>query len=213
MKRQIATAAALLIAIVSQPVAAQRAPVRLGASVGANFAKFRGDDGGLQSNRVGAIGGVALTLPLGGMLDLEIDGLYSQKGTKFDAVLAEATTKLDYIDIPVLLRVGLIPNSPTRPYIEAGPSLSIRVGCAVEAKSFGFGGSVDCSEAGEFLEGQVKSYDIGGVIGGGIDIAAGSARIKLGVRYTIGFVEIVEHSTVKNQAISAMVGFSVPLGK
>jgi hypothetical protein len=55
---------------------------------------------------------------------------------------------------------------------------------------------------------QIKSTDLGYVLGVGSDFVVGTGKITLDVRYGMSFSTIATDSTMKNQTISAMIGYS-----
>lgn len=118
---------------------------------------------------------------------------YSQKGYKgTEAVTGDAVEeKLGYIDIPVLVRLKLIPAVN----IFAGPQASI-----LASSDYQLGDqSSDSSEA-------IKGYDIGGVVGA-------QAKLPLGFNvqasYDIGFTSLNYYNTdVKNQVFKISLGYT-----
>ncbi|MHB1329512.1 MAG: porin family protein, partial [Gemmatimonadales bacterium] len=63
-----------------------------------------------------------------GVVGFGAEALYAQRGAKSSQSLATAKTRLDYIDVPVFLKVNL-PTPGVRPYLFAGPQFSFEVKC------------------------------------------------------------------------------------
>ena len=119
--------------------------------------------------------------------------------------------KLEYIEIPVLLHLPLTMGSTFSPYIVAGPSLGLEVGCEVESTLF----SGDCDEeAGAGGDDDRSSTDIGITAGGGLAFAMGPGAILLEGRYTWGMTDwanIDGDAGSKHRWALLTVGYAIPL--
>lgn len=126
---------------------------------------------------------------------------------------------LDYIEVPVLLRYNLpILGERIRPYLNGGPAFGWRVDCGVTVALVGTSGGsqpeADCQDlTQENLEETLREYELGMVLGGGIDIGVlgGMGAITLDVRLTRGLSRLSEGpegTEVKNQAVSAVLGYT-----
>lgn len=186
---------------------------RIGVMGGVNLAKFSvedPDDADL-SNRVGLLAGLSYARPRPGSFGFEMDLLFSAKGAKSVDGSDELTFKLNYLEVPVLLRYDFATTGGVRPHLAAGPSLALRTGCSAEGSSGGVSASVDCDALEEELDVKFKSVDVGATVGGGLDFAVGRNTFTVGARYTLGLVSIVEDETSKNRALSLFAGISMPL--
>jgi hypothetical protein len=93
---------ALMLVTISTVVSAQ-VSWSGGIKAGINLAKVNGSDAtGFDEFRTGFVGGGFLTAHVSEGFGVQFEGLYSQKGGKASESSAEATLKLDYIEIPVL---------------------------------------------------------------------------------------------------------------
>jgi hypothetical protein len=63
-----------------------------------------------------------------GFLGVGLDALYAQRGASSDSSFATSQTKLDYIDVPVYLKL-FVPAPLIQPFIYAGPQASFEVRC------------------------------------------------------------------------------------
>lgn len=174
LKRSLIAAVALALGIQgtvwSQPA--------IGIKAGASFGNIS-NQGLLPGNldtRTGLAGG--LYLGFGGVVGFGIEGLYAQRGAESDQSIATAETRLDYLDVPVYLKVKL-PTPGIKPFIYAGPQISYEVKCRT-----GVGG--DCAA---YSSSDHKRWDYAGIIGAGIRIGAG---IGLGIegRYVYGLTDL-----------------------
>jgi len=186
---------ALLLAV---PVLAQLpgAPVglSLGVKAGVTIATFHGDDAGNPENRTGFTAGAQAVLHTF-LFDLQVEGLYVQKGAKDTQNGVEVTDKYDYFEVPVLLRKNL-PGIIIKPYLLAGPALAFNTG----AKVAGGGHELDVKDS-------VKDTDVGLVVGAGI--ANTRNHVFVEARYTLGMTKVLEDDTdVKNGTMMFMAGYS-----
>jgi hypothetical protein len=192
-------------------------PLRIGVIGGLNLAKFGGEDTADNlENRVGLLGGLSLTKARPGALGFEIDGLYSMKGAKSSGAASEATFKLDYLEVPLLLRYDFPVAGTIRPHLAVGPSVALRVGCSAEGRSGGVTVSLDCDDAGdESFGSDLRTFDAGIVVGGGVDFTAGRNTLTLGARYSYGLLSISggDDINTKNRVISLFAGFAIPLSR
>jgi len=179
----------------------------LGLKVGANFSRFSGPDVEPEwKNRMALVGGAFLTLKLNNFLAIQPEILYSQKGPRWDAPLEGedfvGTVKLDYLEIPLLVKI-LIPvgaNAAIRPNLFMGPYLGFKMSAKLK---YSWGTTSD-----ERTIDQIKSSDAGYVLGGGFDFVVGHGKFTFDIRYGMSFSTIATDSTMKNQTISAMLGYS-----
>ena len=126
---------AMLLALTALPVQGQ-----LEFSAGMNLSDITGSLGGsdLQNlgNRAGKVFGVGLVLPMGGLgLNLGVD--WSQKGVEdflTDPGGAQellVLLDLQYLELPLHLRIPLVSAGPVSLNAVLGPTFGIRIGCEV----------------------------------------------------------------------------------
>ena len=135
---------------------------------------------------------------------LQIDFLYSQKGSKFDFTEADGTdvafeAGIDYIEIPVLIRANIPGSGSVKARVFGGPSFAFKVKDDITATVDGF--EVPDAEVAEF-----KSTDFGLVIGGAVQFG----QVFVDVRYNWGLVNILEDAfgdDLKTRTFGIMVGF------
>jgi len=156
------------------------------------------------SSHTGFMAGGWLGLGLGNLISLQLEAFYTQKGSKFDETGSPTTTfKVDYIEIPLLLQVGL-PLGALKPHIYAGPAIAFNVSCKI-AIDGGTGGK--CDEAP--FDTEVKSTDFSGIIGIGINIS----RFLIAVQYDHGFDNLLVDDTgsteANNRTWTLLVGFGL----
>ena len=191
--RALLPALCLLLAV---PASAQ---ATFGLKGGLNTAFFSGDDADGTDPRLGAVGGAFVRFDATPTLALQVEALYSQEGAEDTFVGQEGTYKLDYLDIPVLLRLGVPLSRLADAGVYVGPSIGIPLRSEFE---FEGGGTVN----------ESTKTDLGVTLG--VDYWAGPVGIDL--RYTAGLTdafddeidgELVDPLDIRNQAFTVMLGY------
>lgn len=188
------------------PAGVTHAQGQIGAIVGATFSTLRGVDD--LDSRTGLLGGLALVLPTGGALGLEIDGLFVSKGAKGTNTGPDGL-ELNYVEVPVLLRFSLAPGLPVSPHFYAGPYLGYQISCKVQATS------ADCDDVPGI---NTKTVDIGGTAGGGVNVSLGGMILTGGLRYSFGVSKVADfdvgtvNESAKNGTFAVYAGLGFPLG-
>jgi hypothetical protein len=174
------------------------AQVSYGVKAGVNVANlsFDADTDVSSKGRIGLLAGVFVTIPIGGWLTVQSEAIYTAKGATLDIADLESTYLVDYLEVPVLLRVEL----PRRAYAVAGPSMAYRIRAR---NRVAFDGSTEEIDLG----GDVESFDLGIVAGVGLDIG----RWVLDGRYTHGLSDSDADTTddvrIRNRVVSLAAGF------
>jgi Outer membrane protein beta-barrel domain len=171
----------------------------VGAKGGTNIAteEIKGDDGGPSLDwRVGGVAGAFVTLPLLPWVGLQAEGLYAMKGARLNFQGIESSIHLDYVEVPVLVRVRFA----HRYYAAGGPSMAFAVRARTRTSFGGVTEEVDVMD-------QLKRFDFGVAMGGGVEFG----KLVVDGRYTLGLTDIdkdkTDTSTTKNRAISVTAGF------
>lgn len=126
------------------------------------------------------------------LISLHPEVLFSQKGVKYDSGSNSAQIRLNYIDVPVLLRVkadGL--------FFEAGPQLGFLGGQKTEVN----GNTVSTTING------LRKVDVGYIAGVGYQLPQG---LELGVRYNGGISDVNDPSIStksRNSVFQFQVGY------
>lgn len=213
----------LLLGVLLALVAAPPAEAQFRVSGGYDLTSFfgAGQEGASTRASLG-FGGSAALLSLGPLIVMG-EAYYRQKGarnvTEFnERVLEEGSAEigLDYIEIPVLLRVNL-PTMGGRfvPYLNGGPAFGWNVNCGIRFQGETGTAEQDCGDLeGENLGETLRSYEQGFAVGGGVDIAlfGGIGALNVDARLTQGLSRINERgdgvAEVRNRAFSVMLGYS-----
>ena len=192
--------------------------IKAGLKIGISSAKLSGDDvGDLEDllgedlkSRIGFSVGGFITFNISEMFAIQPEVLYTMKGLRYEEEMFGETLKiwmkLDYLEIPLLVKIIFPSPGGVNPYLFAGPAVAIKVSAKVKAEIAG-------ESEEEPIEEGLKSTDFGLVIGAGADFglgALGKGTLSVDIRYSLGLSTIsdFEGDDVKNGAFSLMVGFS-----
>ncbi len=149
------------------------AQAQLGVKGGLNMANFNDTDASLDS-RTGFMAGLTydLGIPMS-PITIQPGVFYAQKGAKISEGGIENTTRLDYIEVPVVAKFAFILDNPMlTPHVYFGPYVGLNMNAEREISGGDNSGTVD-------IEDEVKGTDFGVVVGAGADIT----KFNVGVRY------------------------------
>jgi len=171
---------------------------------GASFSSLKGVEG--VEHRTGSVLGVSLLRPLLGPISLQPELLAVGRGVRF-----EKRDDLDFqvLEIPLLLRLSVNPRAKVTPHLYGGPYLGIHLACSVR------GSDLDCDDLPEV---RTETVEVGGVLGGGVNLLGGPFLLTGGARYGFGISSVAEfeRSLVRESARHggwmAYVGAGIRLG-
>lgn len=204
--RRSLRSALLLLGLLAAPVAQARAQsAHVGLIGGATFASLRGIDG--LDSRTGLVGGLSVLLPFGSFA-FQPEALLVNKGAKASTGGPDGL-ELSYVELPLLFRLSL-GGAAVRPHAYAGPYFGLEVSCKVQ------GTSGDCDD----LPGvSTKSVDLGGIVGGGVDVDVGPLVLTGGARYGFGVSKVADFTidaareSARNGAFALYAGVAIRLGR
>jgi opacity protein-like surface antigen len=181
---------------------------------GIDFMTFGGTDSEVFENETGFDKSSRTGFALGAFAEWQINNtwavepqlLYIQKGAKYKGNPAggtsgEATIKLDYVQIPVLLKAEYAKEGVSVvPGVFFGPAIGFKVGCSFGVEADGQSDSVKCDDAGA----SVQDTDFSLVFGAGVELD----RLSLQVRYDLGLTNIDrDGAEVHNQGWLISLGY------
>ena len=193
--RSLAAVIVLLLACAS-PAAAQ---ITYGVKAGVNFANvsFDGEDDVPSSGRVGVLAGAFATVPVASWLTIQPEAIYTVKGASLDVFDIESDYIVDYLEVPVLVRVPV----RSRVYVAAGPSFAFQIRARSRTS---FAGSTQELDIGD----SVESFDIGIVGAAGFQMG----RWVFDGRYTHGLsdtdADTRDNFKIRNRVFSLSAGFT-----
>lgn len=180
-----------------------------GIKAGVNFASLtpEEDEDPDTSRLVGLVAGGWFRTASTPRFSFQVEGLFSEKGVRFDAVAIDFDTvgtveiRVRYLEIPLLARVDLgASRSTTRVFVVGGAAPAFELSGRVSAE---FGGRKETRDFGN----QVKPFDVGLVGGLGVELG----RTLVEARYTHGLLNISEDDNNPEDFIYHRV-FSVTAG-
>jgi hypothetical protein len=201
--RRVTFCIAMLLVVLAfgvSPLSAES--IMVGVKGGGSFANLGGGDVYNNSITDGGTGGVFARYALTGIVGVEPEVLFVTKGAKYEAEGLKAEQKINYIEIPLLVRATLPNESRIKPSLFAGPAIGM-----LRLNKITNGGNIDIKDA-------TRSIDISGVAGAGIEYLVGKGSVLIDARYEMGLTTIMkksggERKDVKNRVISIMVGYGM----
>ena len=186
MRKRLILGSLLIVALTSSTSA--WAQVGGGIKVGVNLATLSGFNDPSTDQRVGITAGGFMTFGLAPLIAFEPEVLFSMQGSKLhfgtSGVSSDVTAELDYVQVPLLLRIGNSGSAGASLYAVVGPTLGILV-------------------RDEGVADELKSTDVGVVVGAGVTLS----RLLLEGRYTAGLTDFNKGGSVyKNRVLSLLVG-------
>lgn len=179
----------------------------IGLKAGLNVADYSGDRPDTDS-KMGFCGGAFITCSINEMFAVQTEFLFSMKGAKlgekvrtdeYGNIIETSSIRdvLNYLEIPVLGKLSVLPQGRVRPNLFAGPFFALKLT-----------GKHKVGSQETDLE-NLKDTDYGLVVGGGADFEFGQGQLTVDARYTLGLAKIYDSPIdEKNRVISVMLGYS-----
>lgn len=122
---------------------------------------------------------------------IQAEVLYSPLVQEFKEADRVNRVKIDYINIPLLLRFNTGYSKPVNFNVVFGPQLGINVGSSIDTENSGPTQTVEAKLA-------VKTGDLGVAYGAGLDFSLGGhAKLGIGFRGVYGLVDISDDSNTQ----------------
>lgn len=195
MKKQILTFGILFCALflVQAQDTNNKKQSNTGLKAGYNLAAVSFDGEGETGQRHGFHVGFYGESFLNNAVALQVEIMYSQQGYEIENNGGAFTQKLNYINLPLSLKI--YPSSNF--YLEAGPQIGLAISHKEEFDSeFNL---FDTSQ--EF---DPNAFDYGANFGGGFKTDSG---VSFGVRYHLGLGDIYDEGNPKNRVWQFSLGF------
>ena len=155
-----------------------------------------------QSSINGFTLGAVLEIGITDNIFIQPEAIFLQKGSELNTSLTNLKTNVNYLDIPVLLKIKLLNTKLLNINLLGGPSF----GLALNGEETTPGGqTVDINFGGE---NGLKRFDLGINAGGGVGVNLGSIGVFGDVRYLFGVSDISEDANreIKNKGLNLSVG-------
>ena len=207
---------ALATALVTMLPGAVSAQAELGFRGGINFATLAGDDIDDASSLTKLNVGGFVTLPVSSVFGIQIGAGFTSKGAEDTEDGTTVSFNLSYIEIPVLAKISVPSTGNVGLHFLAGPAISFRTGCSIDAEGGGVSLSVDCDDTGVFDPLEIKKTDFGALVGAGLDFSlAPNTSLLVELMYNLGLTQVSDSGVdddVKNRVFSIVAGLSFKLG-
>ena len=177
-----------------------------GFKAGWNQATLSGDGtGGANVSSInGAMVAWFLRFSVGAGFAIQPEVLYSRKGVEGDTLDIRGAIKLDYVEIPVLVRYQIPIESFFTPTVYAGAAASGLINANAEATVYGETRSIG-------IENRLSRFDVGVVLGVEIGVPSARRQATIEARYEQGLRSVDgadPPADVKNRVFSIILGVS-----
>lgn len=166
--------------------------------VGINFANMTNMN--KPSMRVGLAAGLEAEYYASDIVSVSLGAIYSMQGCKAKDEYVKRTLKLDYINVPILANVYVVPGLAVKLGIQPGFCINKKID--VET-------STGKEASGELTKDDVKGFDLSIPVG----ISYEFANFQLDARYNFGLTKAinVEKDSPKNSVIQVTLGYKFQL--
>ncbi|AZA98617.1 PorT family protein [Chryseobacterium joostei] len=170
-------------------------PVTFGVKGGMNVSSLSKDSGlDDQKSKIGFNAGVFANIPVAASFSIQPEVLYSQYGNKSDFTALgtkySASTKLDYIAVPVMFQYNALPNL----YLEAGPEFGFMVSAKNKLKNESNG---DSSTSDNYKD-NFNTFNFGIGLGAGYYF---TPNLGITARYVAGLTDIAKNRPSGSDAV------------
>lgn len=145
--------------------------------------------------------GVCFAYNFGGPAWLQTELFYARRGSRIGEAGAEYAYKLDYLEVPLLLKLVLL-KGDVSPVVLGGPYGSFLL------KARGVA-TIEGRTESEDVKGLFNSMDCGLKLGAGMQFRAGRLLLLVEGRYTHGLTDIAEgfeEGSVRNRGLALLFG-------
>lgn len=195
---------------VAPPLVAQ--PVLVGVKAGSSWSTMQSTSGGVAStpwgSRSDASAGISAALHVRGPLSVQVEGLYARRGW---ADGAESNLRLDYLEMPVLLRLAPEARRAVIPVVLLGVAPSTEVSCGGMrqpplptdfSQNNALPQPIQCNDE------RQRRRDLGLVGSIGVDVPLRTMAITTELRHTRGTRDLTPlySSVQRNRSMALLVG-------
>lgn len=205
----LALATALIFSV--QADAQPNAGPIIGLHLGGSSTTLVGDDVGDLESILGLKAGASAAFSLSGNLGVQTGVDYTEKGAALADSDFDEKLKIDYVEVPILLRYGIPVDGPVSPHVVAGTAVSFNIGCEFTEEFEGQSASFDCEDEGL----EAASIDVGLMAGAGVSYAvSGPMAVTLEILYNFGLTNVDagdDPLDVANRAWAFLLGIEFPI--
>lgn len=180
-----------------------QAQMTKGLKAGLTMTTFTGDDTTMEtiepSYKMGFAVGGYLNHAFTPQFSFQPEAYYALKGAKYEEGSDAITMKLNYLSIPLLLKMQTNPDSGL--FFVAGPEIAFTLSAKSKIEVGGESLDVDIKD-------DVKGMDYGLVVGAGINLT----KMSIEARYSMGLTTIddtADETDVKNSGFTVLFGIGL----
>lgn len=180
----------------------------VGGLIGLNVANITvptGTSSESYSTRVGIGIGAVVDKVLTGQVILHLEPMFLQKGANASNSVVDLKYKVNYLEIPIMVKYAFQINSVLEPYAMAGPSLGFLTSAKFE----------DDEGNSQNEKDNTSAFDFGVGLGGGVSFPHENLTFFAETRYVLGLTNTnkeTDESVVRNRGLLVVVGVTVPVG-
>lgn len=161
--------------------------------IGLSIASLTNNDG--ADSRVGFVGGAEFEYQVADIVGISAGALYSMQGCKVDGDGSTFTTKLDYINIPILANIYVVNNLAVK--------FGIQPGFNVNSKSKFTRGDASAEDGID----NVKTVDFSIPVG----LSYEYKNVVIDARYNFGLTKVSSDADCKNSVFQITLGYKIDL--
>jgi hypothetical protein len=205
-----------------------KAQTTIGFKIGGNtnFASISGVASSVMPDNtayIGFSGGLEVGVPMDEKFTFKTGVNYIEKGFTLDQSTdvnlgginvplgAKVNTKINYVDVPVLLQYNLPINSSIQAYAFAGPNVSYALSGAIQTKAQVLFDINVKKIPLDLSDDTYNRIDLGAAVGGGIAANIGSGQVFTDLKYNHSFTNSINDPIVdlgvKNRSINYQIGY------
>ena len=190
--------AALMLSSVCAMAQHEVGSFTLQPKVGINFANMTNMN--KPSMRVGLAAGLEAEYYASDIVSVSLGAIYSMQGCKAKNEYVKETLKLDYINVPILANVYVVPGLAVKLGIQPGFCINKKIDVEI---------STGEEASGKLSKDDVKGFDLSIPVG----ISYEFANFQLDARYNFGLTKAinVEKNSPKNSVIQVTLGYKFQL--
>ena len=190
--------AALMLSSVCAMAQHEVGSFTLQPKVGINFANMTNMN--KPSMRVGLAAGLEAEYYASDIVSVSLGAIYSMQGCKAKNEYVKETLKLDYINVPILANVYVVPGLAVKLGIQPGFCINKKIDVEI---------STGEEASGKLSKDDVKGFDLSIPVG----ISYEFANFQLDARYNFGLTKAInfEKDSPKNSVIQVTLGYKFQL--
>jgi len=174
--------ALVVLLIAAFAISAFAAEIHYGVTGGLNLSNFTGEDADDFAMKLGFNVGAMLDIELFSVLSFQPELLYTMKGANADT--GDGSLALNYLEIPILLKVTPVSNDKMDISVFAGPFVAMKLSEKITDSD---GDELDLDED------RYTSMDMGLNFGAGVTMPfAGETKLGLQAGYEMGVTNVLD---------------------